>query len=135
MNNTKKIIPLALLSIYSFANNSWADENRSTGLNLSPVVVTGTRIEQNSFDLPMSINSISADTISGAQQQVHLSESAARIPGIVINNRNHGAQELSISSRGFGPRSQFYWRLLFFGKLCCGIAIGWLPKSLHCAAR
>ena len=107
MNNTKKIIPLAILSIYSFANNSWADENTSTGLNLSPVVVTGTRIEQNSFDLPMSINSISADTINGAQQQVHLSESAARIPGVVINNRNHGAQELSISSRGFGPRSQF----------------------------
>lgn len=99
----KKLIPLALLSIYGSA----MAEEAKINLNLSPVVVTGTRIEQNSFDLPMSINAVSADTVTGAQQQVHLSETAARIPGIVVNNRNHGAQELSISSRGFGPRSQF----------------------------
>jgi iron complex outermembrane receptor protein len=102
----KRIIPLALLSIYGHANFANATEPK-INLNLSPVVVTGTRIEQNSFDLPMSINAVSGETVTGAQQQVHLSESAARIPGIVVNNRNHGAQELSISSRGFGPRSQF----------------------------
>lgn len=102
----KKIIPFAILSIYGSANLASAAEPK-INLNLSPVVVTGTRIEQNSFDLPMSINSISGETIRDAQQQVHLSETAARIPGVVVNNRNHGAQELSISSRGFGPRSQF----------------------------
>jgi iron complex outermembrane receptor protein len=73
----------------------------------APVVVTGTRIEQNSFDLPMSINAISGDVIRDAQQQVNLSEVAVRIPGIVVNNRNQAAQELSITSRGFGARSQF----------------------------
>lgn len=73
----------------------------------APVVVTGTRIEQNSFDLPMSINTISGNDIRDGQQQVHISETAARIPGVVVNNRNHGAQELSISTRGFGPRAQF----------------------------
>jgi len=99
----KKLIPLALLSIYGTA---YAEEAK-INLNLSPVVVTGTRIEQNSFDLPMSINAITSDTLHDATQQVHLSETAARIPGVTVNNRNHGAQELSISSRGFGPRSQF----------------------------
>jgi iron complex outermembrane receptor protein len=74
---------------------------------IAPVVVTGTRIEQSSFDLPMSINSISGAELRDGQQQVNLSESASKIPGIVVNNRNHAAQELSISSRGFGPRSQF----------------------------
>lgn len=73
----------------------------------APVVVTGTRIEQNSFDLPMSINTISGNDIRDGQQQVHISETAARIPGVVVNNRNHGAQELSVSTRGFGPRAQF----------------------------
>jgi len=73
----------------------------------APVVVTGTRMEQNSFDLPMSINAISGDEIRDAQQQVNLSEVAVKIPGVVVNNRNHAAQELSITSRGFGPRSQF----------------------------
>ncbi len=99
----RKLIPLALLSIYGSA----MAEEAKINLNLSPVVVTGTRIEQNSFDLPMSINAITADTLHDATQQVHLSETAARIPGVVVNSRNHGAQELSISSRGFGPRSQF----------------------------
>ena len=99
----RKLIPLALLSIYGSA----MAEEAKINLNLSPVVVTGTRIEQNSFDLPMSINAITADTLHDATQQVQLSETAARIPGVVVNSRNHGAQELSISSRGFGPRSQF----------------------------
>ena len=97
-----------LLSIilFSFLNNASAD-NTGVNLNLSPLVVTGTRTEQNSFDLPMSINAITSDTLHDATQQVHISESASRIPGVVINNRNHGAQELAITSRGFGARSQF----------------------------
>jgi iron complex outermembrane receptor protein len=99
----RKLIPLALLSIYGSA----MAEEAKINLNLSPVVVTGTRIEQNSFDLPMSINAITADTLHDATQQVHLSETAARIPGVVVNNRNHSAQELGITSRGFGARSQF----------------------------
>ncbi len=64
----RKLIPLALLSIYGSA----MAEEAKINLNLSPVVVTGTRIEQNSFDLPMSINAITADTLHDATQQVQL---------------------------------------------------------------
>lgn len=71
------------------------------------VVVTGTRIEQNSFDLPMSIDSVSGETIREGQLQVNLSESAARVPGVVVNNRNNPAQDLAIQIRGFGARSAF----------------------------
>lgn len=102
----KKLIPLAILGLYGLSDTAVA-EDAGIKLNLAPVVVTGTRIQQNSFDLPMSINAISSETLHDATQQVHLSETAARIPGIVVANRNHSAQELSISSRGFGPRSQF----------------------------
>jgi len=76
-------------------------------LLLAPVVVTGTRMEQNSFDLPMSIDAISGDTLREGQLQVNLSESAARIPGVVVNNRNNPAQDLAIQVRGFGARSAF----------------------------
>ena len=107
MNNSKKIIPLAILSIYSFANNTWAAENSASNLNLSPVVVTGTRIEQNSFDLPMSIDVTDAEQIKDGQLKVNLSETAARIPGVVVNNRNNPAQDLAIQIRGFGARSAF----------------------------
>ena len=100
-----RLLFLTIISL-SFLNNASAD-NTGVNLNLSPLVVTGTRTEQNSFDLPMSINAITSDTLHDATQQVHISESAARIPGVVLNNRNHGAQELAITSRGFGARSQF----------------------------
>ncbi|CAG0975142.1 Metal-pseudopaline receptor CntO [Methylophilaceae bacterium] len=76
-------------------------------LRLAPVVVTATRIEQNSFDLPMSIDSVSGETIREGQLQVNLSESAARVPGVVVNNRNNPAQDLGIQIRGFGSRSAF----------------------------
>ena len=73
----------------------------------APVVVTGTRIEQNSFDLPMSIDSVNAEQIQEGQLKVNLSESSARVPGVVINNRNNPAQDLAIQIRGFGARSAF----------------------------
>jgi iron complex outermembrane receptor protein len=97
---------LLTIIFFIFSSNASAD-NAGVNLDLSPVVVTGTRTEQNSFDLPMSINAINSDTLHDATQQVNISESAARIPGVVLNNRNHGAQELAITSRGFGARSQF----------------------------
>ena len=76
-------------------------------IQIAPVVVTGTRIEQNSFDLPMSIDSVNAEQIQEGQLKVNLSESSARVPGVVINNRNNPAQDLAIQIRGFGARSAF----------------------------
>jgi iron complex outermembrane receptor protein len=102
LNYKKLTVQLALVGLAGLTLPAFAADSIT-----APVVVTGTRIEQNSFDLPMSINSISGDAIRDAQQQVNLSEVAVKIPGIVVNNRNHASQELSISSRGFGPRSQF----------------------------
>ncbi len=73
----------------------------------APVVVTATRVEQNSFDLPMSIDSISGETLREGQLQVNLSETASRVPGVVVNNRNNPAQDLAVQIRGFGARSAF----------------------------
>ncbi|MDO9205160.1 TonB-dependent receptor [Methylotenera sp.] len=88
-----------------------ADDAASTeqvdSIIMAPVVVTGTRVEQNSFDLPMSIDVTDADQIQEAQLKVNLSESSSRVPGVVINNRNNPAQDLAIQIRGFGARSAF----------------------------
>lgn len=73
----------------------------------APVVITGTRIEQSSFDLPMSIDSVGAEQIQEGQLKVNLSESSSRVPGVVVNNRNNPAQDLAIQIRGFGARSAF----------------------------
>ncbi|MGH8809997.1 MAG: TonB-dependent receptor plug domain-containing protein, partial [Noviherbaspirillum sp.] len=69
---------------------------------LPPVVVTATRIEQSSFDLPVSIDRINRSAIQSGQPMVNLSESLVRVPGIVAQNRQNHAQDLQISSRGFG---------------------------------
>jgi iron complex outermembrane receptor protein len=85
------------------APQAYAEET----LLISPVVVTATRTEQNSFDLPVSIDVVNGDTIRDGRQQINLSEVAARIPGVVVANRFNLAQDLSVSTRGFGARSAF----------------------------
>ena len=74
---------------------------------LSPVVVTATRVEQDSFDLPMSIDKVEKKDIQDGQLRMTLSESLSRVPGITAQNRNQMAQDPQISSRGFGARSAF----------------------------
>ena len=95
-------IHLLLLSLFA-STSAFADDVRQ----LSPTVVTATRYETNSFDLPLSIDAVTGSEIRDARTGANLSEIAPRIPGVVINYRSTAAQELSISTRGFGARSQF----------------------------
>lgn len=76
-------------------------------LTLDSVVVTGSRIEHSSFDLPAAIDVVGADRIGAGQARVNASEALAGVPGINVQNRQNYAQDLQISSRGFGARSAF----------------------------
>lgn len=71
------------------------------------VVVSATRQPQPSLEVPASVDRIYADEIREGRPQVNLSESLGRVPGIVVQNRQNYAQDLQISSRGFGARSTF----------------------------
>src|SRR5688500_6255617 len=71
------------------------------------VVVTATRVPQPSLDIPASVDRLYADEIREGRPQVNLSESLGRVPGIVVQNRQNYAQDLQISSRGFGARATF----------------------------
>ena len=71
------------------------------------VVVTATRAPQPSLQVPASVDRIEANEIREGRPQVNLSESLGRVPGIVVQNRQNYAQDLQISSRGFGARSTF----------------------------
>jgi len=74
---------------------------------LEPVVVTGTRIEARAFDLPMSIDALSRQSIQQGKARINLSEDLNRVPGVFVQNRENFAQELQVTIRGFGARSQF----------------------------
>jgi iron complex outermembrane receptor protein len=76
-------------------------------VQLAPIVVTPTRVEQSSFDLPVSIDAFDKEQIQQGQPQVNLSETLVRAPGVVANTRQNYAQDLQISIRGFGARSTF----------------------------
>jgi iron complex outermembrane receptor protein len=59
------------------------------------------------MDVPASIDRVEAEDIRFARPMVNLSESLGRVPGIVVQNRQNYAQDLQITSRGFGARSTF----------------------------
>jgi len=99
-------VALALMSLPAFAQQD--DSAASDSTNASPVVVTATRIEQRSFDLPAAINSLDLERIQEtARAEVNISEQLNQVPGTVVQSRESYAQEQQISVRGFGARSQF----------------------------
>ena len=71
------------------------------------VVITATRAPRPSLEIPASVDRLYADEIREGRPQVNLSESLGRVPGIVVQNRQNYAQDLQISSRGFGARATF----------------------------
>jgi len=72
-----------------------------------PVVVTATRVGQPSLEIPAAIDRLYAEDLRAGRPQINLSESLGRVPGIVVQNRQNYAQDLQISSRGFGARASF----------------------------
>ena len=71
------------------------------------VVVTGSVAERAAAEAPYAIGSVARDTLREAGPQINLSEALVRVPGLVVNNRSNYAQDLQISSRGFGSRTGF----------------------------
>ncbi len=76
-------------------------------VTLHPLVVTGARVARDPMDLAASVAVLDRNEIVDAQPRVDLTESLGSIPGIQALNRHNYAQDLQISSRGFGARSPF----------------------------
>ena len=70
------------------------------------VVVTATRIPQPILDVPAASDVVDMARIE-AQMRVNASEALVTVPGVVTLNRQNYAQDLQVSSRGFGARSAF----------------------------
>lgn len=97
-----RLLPCLIAGLFPFT--SQAAEPRVT---TDQVVVTATRMEQNSFDLPVSIDVVSGEQMQFAQPMVNTSESLARVPGIFAPNTYRFSSDQQVSSRGFGARSAF----------------------------
>ena len=99
----RRILPAAML----VAIAAPAPARAQDVVRIDPLVITATRIEERAFDLPVAIDSIGAARIQQGQLQINLSESLSRVPGLVVQNRWNYAQDLQVSSRGFGARASF----------------------------
>ena len=71
------------------------------------VVISGSGVQRRAFETPYAISVVDEKELRSAGPMVNLSESLSRVPGIVANLRNNYAQDLQLSSRGFGARSTF----------------------------
>jgi iron complex outermembrane receptor protein len=103
----KHVFASGVMAALSSTNAVFALAADQAAVPANVVVVTGSRAEHLSFDLPASIDVIGAEQIGAAQPRVNASEALAAVPGLVAQNRQNYAQDLQISSRGFGARSAF----------------------------
>ncbi|MBI5717733.1 MAG: TonB-dependent receptor [Burkholderiales bacterium] len=76
-------------------------------VQVAQVVITGSVLERALADAPYAIGTVGREELRSAGPLVHLSESLARVPGLSAANRWNYAQDLQISSRGFGARAGF----------------------------
>ena len=84
-----------------------AAQAETTAYQADPLVVTGSRYQASGWQLPFSVNRIDAEQSTLGKPGVNLSEALGSVPGVVAQNRQNYAQDLQISSRGFGARSAF----------------------------
>jgi iron complex outermembrane receptor protein len=96
---------LAVLLLAVVPRLPLAQGDRRPGVDA--VVVSATRVDQPSLEVPASIDWLYGEDLREGRPQVNLSESLGRVPGIVVLNRQNYAQDLQISSRGFGARATF----------------------------
>lgn len=78
-----------------------------TARELPAVTISVTRTEARNFETPASVDVVTRAQIEDAKLQVNISEVLGTVPGLVANNRGNYAQDLQISSRGFGARTAF----------------------------
>lgn len=105
MQQHPKMTAVAALLALVGAADSYAAEGDAPLMDV--VVVSATRVGHASFDIPAAIDVIDAARIREGQARVNASEALASVPGLVAQNRQNYAQDLQISSRGFGARSAF----------------------------
>lgn len=82
-------------------------QQAEAGDNLEPVVITASPRAQRLVDAPYAIGVVGSESLRAAGPMINLSEAMAQVPGLVVANRNNYAQDLQISSRGFGARAGF----------------------------
>ncbi|NML15037.1 TonB-dependent receptor family protein [Azohydromonas caseinilytica] len=99
----------ALLSLGAAAQQGASAQEGGAAAPGEPaqVVVTGSVRERVAAEVPYAIGVVGREELRAAGPMINLSEALSRVPGLIVNNRNNYAQDLQVSSRGFGARATF----------------------------
>ena len=100
-------LSLLAASLPAWSQASIASTPVARAADLPGIVVTATRSEQQSFDLPVSITAVNLQDIRADRASINPSESLREVPGVLARDRQNAAQDEQISIRGFGARTTF----------------------------
>ena len=103
----KRFVAAVAVPVLACASSGARAQATAEPAVLDPVVVTATRGEARAFDVPASVDVIDGAVIRDGQPGINISETLPRVPGVFAANRQNYAQDLQISSRGFGARAAF----------------------------
>ncbi len=74
---------------------------------LKPVEIQAPRLETGPRETPAAVSVVEAPARQPGRERLQLDEALTRVPGVFTQNRYNFAQNLRISSRGFGARAPF----------------------------
>lgn len=102
----KRFTPCAL-SLFATLGASGPGLAQERQISLPAQVVLGSEAQGQNDRLPLARDTLGDEQLNTSNLGANLSESMQRVPGLVAANRQNYAQDLQISSRGFGARSAF----------------------------
>ena len=98
----------ALISLTAQAQQAPVERPASeTAGALQPVVISGGSASSERWRGTATVDVVEGSELRDGQAQINLSEGLARVPGLVIRNRQNYAQDQQISIRGYGARTPF----------------------------
>ena len=101
----KKIPAIGALLLAS--NTLYGQQVPSDPGALEEIVVQAMRMDRSFQRIPAAVSVVGRDEIQLGHQQLGLDESLTKVPGLFMQNRYNFAQDLRVSIRGFGARSNF----------------------------
>jgi iron complex outermembrane recepter protein len=113
MNKTHIARAAGLLAAVVLPNGALAQNTPAAGTpstadtQMQEVVITGTVVQRALSNAPYAASVVGREALRSAGPLVNLSEALGSVPGVVVANRWNLAQDLQISSRGFGARAGF----------------------------
>jgi iron complex outermembrane recepter protein len=109
MNRHHLLAAAALLACLGPQVSAQAQSSPPASADAPPqeVVITGSVVQRALADAPYAASVVGREALRSAGPLVNLSEALGSVPGLVVANRWNLAQDLQISSRGFGARAGF----------------------------